>query len=107
MASGSGDPQASSDGGASWLPDLWALAVDASARLATAAASPPPAVPSAVFERSYPREDKARLGRTVKELLDLGRAACLQQLGYRVKLVRYTTQMYCLDYLKEVWSLQR
>ena len=93
MASCSSDPQASSDGGASWLPDLWALAVDASARLATAAASPPPAVPSAVFERSYPREAKARLGRTVKELLDLGRAACLQQLGYRrVKLVRYTTQ---------------
>jgi len=51
-----------------------------------------PRVPSAEFERTFSRVAKAALGRRAKELLDLCRAAWLQQaLGYRVKLVRFTT----------------
>ena len=49
-------------------------------------------VPSEEFERNFSRTDKASLGVKLKRLLDLARAARLQELGYSVQLVRYTTR---------------
>lgn len=49
-------------------------------------------VPSEKFERTFAREDKATFGQRLKRLLDLGRAAGLQEMGYDVRLVRYTTR---------------
>lgn len=50
-------------------------------------------VPSDEFERTFSREEKAELGRKLKQLLDLSRAARFQELGYgSVDLVRYTSQ---------------
>lgn len=48
-------------------------------------------VDSKEFERSFPRTKKAELGKRCKLFLDLARAYRLHKLGYRVKLVRYTT----------------
>ena len=48
---------------------------------------------SEVFERSFSREEKRKLGKTCKLLLDLGRAEYLRSRGYAtVRLVRYTTR---------------
>ena len=75
-----------------WLPDLFELARSARTRLQSG--PPPPAfMDSAEFERTFPREEKIRLGRQVKCMLDYSRAAALQgELGYSVRLVRYTTR---------------
>jgi hypothetical protein len=48
-------------------------------------------VDSKEFEKSFPRDQKAALGKRCKLFLDTARAYRLQELGYRVKLVRYTT----------------
>ena len=75
-----------------WLPDLFELA--RSARMRLISGPPPPAfMDSAEFERTFPRKEKIRLGRHVKCMLDYSRAAALQrELGYSVRLVRYTTR---------------
>ena len=75
-----------------WLPDLFELA--RSARMRLISGPPPPAfMDSAEFERTFPRNEKIRLGRHVKCMLDYSRAAALQrELGYSVRLVRYTTR---------------
>ena len=48
--------------------------------------------PSEEFEKSFSREEKVALGITLKQILDLARAARLQEMGYDVRLVRYTTR---------------
>ena len=75
-----------------WLPDLFELARSARTRLQSG--PPPPAfMDSSEFERTFPRDEKIRLGRQVKCMLDYSRAAALQgELGYSVRLVRYTTR---------------
>lgn len=50
------------------------------------------------FENSFSRRDKAILGKRCKLFLDTARAYKLQELGYLVKLVRYT-QMSIEDHL--------
>ena len=45
----------------------------------------------AEFERSFARSHKVALARVVKVLFDLCRIAGLQRVGYRARLVRYTT----------------
>ena len=51
------------------------------------------ATKSEAFERSFSREEKRKLGKTCKLLLDLGRAEHLRCSGYdAVRLLRYTTR---------------
>jgi hypothetical protein len=52
----------------------------------------PPLAPSDEFEKSFSNAEKGSLGIKLKQLLDLARAAQLQELGYTVELVRYTTR---------------
>jgi hypothetical protein len=51
-------------------------------------------LPSAEFEATFTKDEKALLGMRLKQLLDLARAACCQkQAGYKnVELIRYTTK---------------
>lgn len=50
-------------------------------------------LPSKEFEKTFAREEKARLGIQLKKLFDLSRSSFCQQLGYKeVELVRYTTR---------------
>ena len=52
-----------------------------------------PSISSEEFERTFSREEKAKLGGMVKRLLDLLRIAKLQELGYAdAELVLYTTR---------------
>ena len=51
-----------------------------------------PGMPSKEFERTFAREEKAKLGGIVKRLLDLSRVARLQEFGYEAELVLYTTR---------------
>eukprot|EP00562_Extubocellulus_spinifer_P000517 CAMPEP_0178481778 /NCGR_PEP_ID=MMETSP0696-20121128/6390_1 /TAXON_ID=265572 /ORGANISM="Extubocellulus spinifer, Strain CCMP396" /LENGTH=386 /DNA_ID=CAMNT_0020109267 /DNA_START=49 /DNA_END=1206 /DNA_ORIENTATION=- len=51
----------------------------------------PPSISSEDFELTFSRGEKAKLGCTIKRLLDLTRAAKLQELGYDTELVKYTT----------------
>lgn len=75
-----------------WLPDLSRVADAVSTKLQESVPLPP-FVASDEFERTFSRHDKIVLGMKAKELLDFARAAHLQQeLGYRVKLVKYTTR---------------
>jgi len=77
------------------LPDLQAVAKIAQAALhdaSTSAVSSRKVIPSNEFERLFSRNEKVQFGVRLKRLLDLARAATLQELGYRVQLVRYTTQ---------------
>ncbi len=79
--------------GPRWLPDLSEVARAAAARLREAEAEAPCPVERRAFERTFSRSAKISLGRRAKLLLDYARAAALQQgLGYRVRLVRYTTR---------------
>jgi hypothetical protein len=48
-------------------------------------------IDSKEFEKSFSRDEKAALGKRCKLFLDTARAYRMQELGYRVKLVRYTT----------------
>ena len=73
------------------LPNLHEAAYVAS-RALEAQEIPPPAMSSTEFERSFSRDEKGALGMKLKQLLDLSRAARMQELGYKVKLVRYTTR---------------
>jgi hypothetical protein len=50
-----------------------------------------PTTSSDEFERTYTREDKQRLGKRCKVVLDTGRAHYLVSLGYSVRLVQYTS----------------
>ena len=86
------EPPETISGQSRWLPDLFELARSARTRLQSG--PPPPAfMDSAEFERTFPRDEKIRLGRQVKCMLDYSRAAALQgELGYSVRLVRYTTR---------------
>ena len=43
------------------------------------------------FERTYSREEKQRLGKRCKVVLDTGRAHYLVSMGYSVQLVQYTS----------------
>jgi hypothetical protein len=79
-----------------WIVDLFQIAHKVCSQLAAAPAQQTPAstgtfLSSLEFEGTYSRDEKIRLGQRVKILLDLARAAWLQQLGYRVKVVKYTT----------------
>jgi hypothetical protein len=49
-------------------------------------------MPSGEFERTFSREDKAKLGNNVKRILDMTRVAKLHELGYKAELVLYTTK---------------
>jgi tRNA:m4X modification enzyme len=65
-------------------------------QLPTLASLPPTIHPeylidSKEFETNFPREEKTALGKRCKLFLDTARAYRLQEAGYRVKLVRYTT----------------
>mmetsp|Transcript_9892 Transcript_9892/g.18004 ORF Transcript_9892/g.18004 Transcript_9892/m.18004 type:complete len:375 (+) Transcript_9892:1819-2943(+) len=73
------------------LPDLSQIAQVACVALSSAP-MPPPFVSSQEFERTFSRQEKASLGVQLKQLLDLSRVSRLQELGYVVELVRYTTQ---------------
>jgi tRNA:m4X modification enzyme len=73
------------------LPDLKEVALQACMAL-KADTTPRAFVPSEEFEQNYSREEKVALGIQLKRLLDLARAARLQDLGYSVQLVRYTTR---------------
>jgi tRNA:m4X modification enzyme len=73
------------------LPDLKEVALQACMAL-KADTTPRASVPSEEFEQNFSREEKVALGIQLKRLLDLARAACLQELGYSVQLVRYTTR---------------
>jgi tRNA:m4X modification enzyme len=73
------------------LPNLLQVAQVAAAALACAPVNPPLA-PSAEFEKSFSKAEKGSLGIKLKQLLDLARAAQLQELGYTVELLRYTTR---------------
>lgn len=73
------------------LPDLDELARTAGAALA-AHDEPPSKMSSEEFERSFTRNEKGKLGMQLKQLLDLARVARMQELGYCVELVRYTTR---------------
>ena len=86
------EPPETISGQSRWLPDLFELARSARTRLQSG--PPPPAfMDSSEFERTFPRDEKIRLGRQVKCMLDYSRAAALQgELGYSVRLVRYTTR---------------
>ena len=86
--------EAGREQGEEWLPDLRGVAAHAAAQLAAAGAPPLAefAAAGGEFERTFARSEKAALGRRVKELLDLARAERLQRLGYRVRLLRYTTR---------------
>jgi tRNA:m4X modification enzyme len=55
-------------------------------------------IDSKEFEKSFSRRDKSILGKRCKVFLDTARAYKLQELGYLVKLVRYT-QMSIEDHL--------
>lgn len=48
-------------------------------------------VESSEFERTFSRKAKTDLGKRCKLFLDTARAYSLKEMGYRVKLVRYTT----------------
>jgi tRNA:m4X modification enzyme len=50
-----------------------------------------PTMSSDEFERTYSREEKQRLGKRCKVVLDTGRAHHLVSLGYSVRLVQYTS----------------
>lgn len=50
-----------------------------------------PPVPSEEFERTFTREQKAALGKRCKIVLDTARAHRLQELGYTVRLLHYTS----------------
>eukprot|EP00567_Pseudictyota_dubia_P017841 CAMPEP_0197459798 /NCGR_PEP_ID=MMETSP1175-20131217/52417_1 /TAXON_ID=1003142 /ORGANISM="Triceratium dubium, Strain CCMP147" /LENGTH=398 /DNA_ID=CAMNT_0042994767 /DNA_START=1 /DNA_END=1197 /DNA_ORIENTATION=+ len=73
------------------VPDFLSRIDNAAAAL-RAHTMPPPSMPSEEFERTFGREDKARLGGNIKRVLDIARAAKLQELGYGAELVVYTTQ---------------
>jgi hypothetical protein len=74
------------------LPDLVQVA-DTARKALSAKSIPPPTLTSDEFERTFSRQEKGELGLKLKQLLDLCRAARMQELGYdRVKLVRYTTR---------------
>jgi tRNA:m4X modification enzyme len=73
------------------LPDLSQIAQVACVAMRNAP-MPPPFVPSQEFEQTFSRQEKASLGVQLKQLLDLSRVSRLQELGYVVELVRYTTQ---------------
>jgi Methyltransferase TRM13 len=78
---------------AAWLPDLLRLGETAGHHLsASGCVSNFEFIPAEDFERSFPRESKIRIGQRAKILIDLARAAWLQQLGFDVKLVIYTTR---------------
>jgi tRNA:m4X modification enzyme len=51
-----------------------------------------PLIPSEQFERTFTREQKAKLGKRCKIVLDTARAHRLQELGYSVQLVHYTSR---------------
>jgi tRNA:m4X modification enzyme len=73
------------------LPNLAQIAAIAGAALKEHTL-PQPTLSSDEFERTFSRQEKVALGIQCKRLLDLARAAHLQKLGYKVKLVRYTTK---------------
>jgi tRNA:m4X modification enzyme len=50
-----------------------------------------PPVPSGEFERTFTRGQKAALGKRCKIVLDAARAHRLQELGYNVRLLHYTS----------------
>jgi Methyltransferase TRM13 len=50
-----------------------------------------PPIPSEEFEMTFTREQKAALGKRCKIVLDTARAHRLQELGYSVRLVHYTS----------------
>ena len=72
------------DGSATWtiLPSL---------ELLSSTIIPEHLVDSDDFERSFSRPEKMALGKRCKLFLDTARAYRLQEVGYQVKLVRYTT----------------
>ena len=47
-------------------------------------------VSSDEFERTFTRDEKSALGVRCKQLIDFTRSSYLQNIGYKVKLVRYT-----------------
>ena len=73
------------------LPDLMKAAGEAKNALASTPLTLP-TLSSDEFERTFSRKEKGDLGSKLKQLLDLARAARMQELGYKVKLVRYTTR---------------
>ena len=76
-----------------WLADLDEIAKSAKSRLDSDSTETTRAViQSEEFERTFSRADKSALGWKLKQLLDLCRAARLQELGYSVDLVVYTTR---------------
>ena len=84
-----------SHGNAFWLPDLMHMATEIASEHRSGAANHTPSrtlIPSREFEKSFTRTEKEILGKQAKQLLDLARAARLQELGYKVQLVRYTSQ---------------
>jgi tRNA:m4X modification enzyme len=79
---------------ACWLADLYEIAKTAKCALdsSDSKATTRAMIPSEEFERTFSRAEKSALGWKVKQLLDLCRAARLQELGYNVDLVVYTTR---------------
>ena len=80
--------------GSTILPNLFSLAKRAKEALEKEIPSlEKDFVPSEEFEKTFTRQEKAKLGMQLKELLDLSRAASCQQMGYeKVELIRYTTR---------------
>jgi hypothetical protein len=74
------------------LPDLSKVAVTVATALGNTHTHTANIVPSEEFEKKFTRQEKTALGVQLKRLLDLSRAARLQDLGYNVQLVRYTTR---------------
>jgi hypothetical protein len=76
-----------------WLADLDEIANTAKSRLGSnSKATARAMISSEEFERTFSRTEKSTLGWKLKQLLDLCRAARLQELGYKVDLVVYTTR---------------
>jgi hypothetical protein len=76
-----------------WLADLDEIAKTAKSCLdSDSKATTRAMIPSEEFERTFSRAEKSALGWKLKQLLDLCRAARLQELGYNVDLVVYTTR---------------
>jgi hypothetical protein len=76
-----------------WLADLDEIANTAKSRLGSnSKATARAMISSEEFERIFSRTEKSTLGSKLKQLLDLCRAARLQELGYNVDLVVYTTR---------------
>mmetsp|Transcript_9910 Transcript_9910/g.15260 ORF Transcript_9910/g.15260 Transcript_9910/m.15260 type:complete len:383 (-) Transcript_9910:90-1238(-) len=77
------------------LPDLSKVAKTVSKAMGEARqdnVSPSSTLSSDDFERCFSKSEKSKLGIQLKQLLDLARSACLQELGYNVELIRYTTR---------------